>query len=613
MKATRSLLALYLLSGLAITGCATAQTGGQPALVADSRAGAATPAADDAIRADVQGDVPADPPAEAPAGAGRGAGPAPAAHAEPVDAPVDVDAVYRVLVAEFAGRRGELPLALDNYLSVARRTRDPAVAERAVRIAVYARDPERAIEAAQLWAAAAEPDHEARQVLGALLVRADRLPEAKQVLTDLAAERAEDDPAIFPRIANMLSRERSGSASVTVMEAVVSGHSDNVEAQFAYAQLLGRFGEFDKAVGVVQRLRGLDPDNEQVAVYEAQVLKRQNRDAEAIERLGAYVGEHPDADTARLTYARLLVDAKRYDEAREEFRLLAESAPENTDIAYALGLLLLQTNDLTAAEEQFLKLVDVPDRRSTAWYYIAQIQENTNRPQEALESYRRVDRGEHELNAQIRVAVLVADGGDIAAARRHLHALRGRNRQESVRIFRAEAEILTRAEELDTAMTVYDEALDEFPKDTGLLYARAMLAARLDRIDVVERDLRDVLEREPDNGDALNALGYTLADRTERYEEAYELIKRAYELKPDDHYVVDSMGWVLYRLGRLDEAIRHLRRALELKPDPEVAAHLGEVLWVAGDRDGAKQVWTTALEERPEDKRLLDVMQRFGL
>jgi len=599
MNATRSLLVLYLLPGLAIAGCATAQTGEQPAMMADSRAGAATHVAQAATPAEADRDAGAQSP-EPAAGAGA-------------DAPVDVDAVYRLLVAEFAGRRGQLPLALDNYLEVARRTGDPAVAERAVRIAVYARDDARAIEAAQLWATAASPDYEARQVLGALLVRAERVPEAKRVLTDLAAERAEADPGIFTRVANMLSRERSRTSSVEVMEAVVSGHSDNVEAQFAYAQLLGRFGELEKAVGVVQHLRGLDPDNEPVAVFEAQVLKRQNRDVEAIERLGAFVREHPQADTARLTYARLLVDAKRYDEAREEFRLLAESAPDNSDIAYALGLLLLQTNDLAAAEEQFLKLVDVPDRRATAWYYIGQIQENTNRPAEALESYRRVDRGEHELNAQIRAAVLIAEGGDIAAARRHLHALRGDNRQESVRIFRAEAEILTRAEELDTAMTVYDESLQEFPKDSGLLYARAMLAARLDRIDVVERDLRDILEREPDNGDALNALGYTLADRTERYEEAYELIKRAYELKPDDHYVVDSLGWVLYRLGRLDEAIRHLRRAMELKPDPEVAAHLGEVLWVAGDRESAKEVWSTALKAQPEDKRLLDVMQRFGL
>ncbi|MCB1743983.1 MAG: tetratricopeptide repeat protein, partial [Gammaproteobacteria bacterium] len=146
-----------------------------------------------------------------------------------------------------------------------------------------------------------------------------------------------------------------------------------------------------------------------------------------------------------------------------------------------------------------------------------------------------------------------------------------------------------------------------------LLYARAMLAVRGDRMEQVEADLRSILSREPDNADALNALGYTLADKTDRYDEALELVKRAYELRPNDHYIVDSMGWIMYRLGRYRQAIEHLRRAFELQADPEVAAHLGEVLWVSGDRNGAREVWEAALEKQPDDERLLDVIKRFGL
>ncbi len=161
-------------------------------------------------------------------------------------------------------------------------------------------------------------------------------------------------------------------------------------------------------------------------------------------------------------------------------------------------------------------------------------------------------------------------------------------------------------------MTVYDAALGEYPQNSDLLYARAMLAEKLDMLDVLEQDLREILSKEPNNADALNALGYTLADRTDRHEEALELIKRAYELRPNDHYVVDSMGWVMYRLGRYDEALKFLRRALELKNDPEVAAHLGEVLWVMGDKKAAREIWNTALESTPDDKRLLDVIKRFS-
>ena len=187
-----------------------------------------------------------------------------------------------------------------------------------------------------------------------------------------------------------------------------------------------------------------------------------------------------------------------------------------------------------------------------------------------------------------------------------------KNQPEAVRVYRSEAEILVRKDRLMDAMSVYDVALQEFPENNDLLYARAMLAEKLNMLDVLERDLRDVLSREPNNADALNALGYTLADRTDRYEEALEFIKRAYELKPDDHYIVDSMGWIMYRLGRHDEALKYLRRAMELNNDSEIAAHLGEVLWVMGDETAAREIWDTALETTPEDKRLLDVIKRFG-
>ena len=162
-------------------------------------------------------------------------------------------------------------------------------------------------------------------------------------------------------------------------------------------------------------------------------------------------------------------------------------------------------------------------------------------------------------------------------------------------------------------MTVYDASLEEVPGNSDLLYSRGMLADKLDRLDIVERDMREIISREPDNADALNALGYTLADRTDRYEEAYALIKRAIELKPDEPYIVDSMGWVLYRMGRHQEALEQLRRAMSINPDPEIAAHLGEVLWALGKQAEAREIWSTALEATPEDERLLDVIERFGL
>ncbi|MFT5447769.1 MAG: tetratricopeptide (TPR) repeat protein [Gammaproteobacteria bacterium] len=523
----------------------------------------------------------------------------------------DAEEIYKILVAEFAGRRGQLPLALTHYLDLARSTGNPELAERAVRVAVFARDEAGGLEAARLWAASAEPDHGARQVLGSLLLRADRLEEAISVLSAVVNELAESDPAIFERLAAMLAREKSRTSSVKVMEALIESYADNVSAQFALAQLLGRFGELDRALPVLDKVQAIDATHERAVVFAAQILARQKKHDLALERLSDFLEKTPEANTARLNYARGLVDAKRYDEARAEFLRLSETAPDDADIAYALGLLLLQTSDLDDAKVQFEKLINVPERRQVAWYYLGQIAESRNDSESALAAYRRVDRGEHHVDAQIRAAVLMSQKGEMAAARQHLHGLRARNRNDSVRIFRTEAELLARNELLEDALRVYSDALETFPKETGLLYARAMLAVKLDMVEQTEADLRDILTREPDNADAINALGYTLADRTDRYEEAYALIKRAVELKPNDHYVVDSLGWVLFRLGRHDEAIKYLREAFALKADPEVAAHLGEVLWISGDREGAKKVWDSALETQPDDKRLLEVIKRL--
>ena len=195
-------------------------------------------------------------------------------------------------------------------------------------------------------------------------------------------------------------------------------------------------------------------------------------------------------------------------------------------------------------------------------------------------------------------------------ARNHLQSIRSRSGQQALVIVQAEGDLLIQAGRYEEAIAVYTEALDD-GYNPDLLYARAMAAEKIGRLDLLEKDLRSILEREPDHAQALNALGYTLTDATDRHAEAYDLIKKALELRPNDFYILDSMGWVLYRLGRLDEAIEYLRKALSIRQDPEIAAHLGEVLWVRGEREQAKEVWETALQQTPEDTRLLDVIERF--
>jgi tetratricopeptide (TPR) repeat protein len=290
--------------------------------------------------------------------------------------------------------------------------------------------------------------------------------------------------------------------------------------------------------------------------------------------------------------------------------ILAEDAPENIDVVYALGLLNLQANRVDDAEKNFTQLLAAGERRDDAYYYLGQIAESRQQSDAALDQYRLMESGTNYFHAQLRIALIMSAQGKVDEARKHLGDVSAENAAQEKQLIQAEGEILTENERYDDAMSVYDAALVD-TYDSDLLYTRAMLAEKIDRIDILENDLRAIIEREPENAQALNALGYTLANRTERYQEALELITRALEISPDDFYILDSMGWVLYRLGRLEDSVPYLERAREIRNDPEVAAHLGEVLWVMGDKDGARDVWDSALRDRPDDRILLDVIERL--
>jgi len=241
------------------------------------------------------------------------------------------------------------------------------------------------------------------------------------------------------------------------------------------------------------------------------------------------------------------------------------------------------------------------------------VEELAGKPEAASRWYDKV-RGVHALDARIRLTRLEAQGGDLTNARERLRQLRDQNRKQAVLLYLVEAELLTEMGLNPEAMKVYDAALAAYPDDRELLYARGLHGAAMQRLEVVERDLRRLLELEPDHADALNALGYSLADMSDQYAEALELIQRALALKPDEGAILDSMGWVQYRLGNLELALDYLRQAsAKLPDDPEVAAHLGEVLWALGQKDEARQVWDQARAAAPEHAYLLRVIGRHPL
>jgi len=526
-------------------------------------------------------------------------------------ADIDGDPLFKMLVAEFAGQREQLGLALTEYLALARTTRNADLAERATKIAVFSRDDPKALEAASLWVELRPTSLDARQILAAMQIRQGNAAAALDHLKYVLTQDNSGDGGRFRVIANLLGREEDRRTALAVMEQLVAERPGDTDALVAYALLAMRAEDLGKARGAMDQLVGRADINSNLALAYMAVLQKQDAGVEGIAFLEQALKRTPDEFGLRLLYARMLADAQRYEQARLQFSMLLEQAPDNTDVIYALGLLNLQAGKIDEAEQNFRALNKYNDRADEAAFYLGQIEESRQRPAAALVHYKAVKEGTSVFPARLRVISLLATQGQIDDALAAVAATAVEGEEQKVQLTLLHAEVLAQAQRRDEAMALFDRALNG-KYDMTLLYNRAMLAEQMGRLDLLESDLRTIVEREPENAQALNALGYTLADRTDRHAEALELIKRALAASPKDFFILDSMGWVLYRLGRLEEAVGYLEQARELRNDPEVAAHLGEVLWVLGRKDDARQIWNTALEKHPQDSKILEAIKRLA-
>ena len=521
------------------------------------------------------------------------------------------DILFKVLIAEIAGHRGKIDTATNYYLDLARKTLDPAIIERATRIAVYARDDEASYEAASLWVDVDPKNPDPHQILTVMYLRQNNLNEALRHLEIiLDASEGEFDQKLW-MVANFLGGEEDKSMLIKLMENLMDKHMNDVDALYAYAHVSSRMGDIKRAESLFEKILELKPENEAATMAYIALLQRKGDINKALNWLKSTLKIHKDNFDLRMAYARLLTDAKRFGEARNQFELLYNKTPDNTDLLYALGLLSLQENQLTKSEKYFKRLIELKKHIFDANYYLGRIAEEKNELDKANNFYHSVHDGENYFDAFIRISLIFAKQGDIEKALTNIRSIEKPKDAHRNILIQAECEILIEEKRFEEALDVFNKAIQE-QSHPDLLYSRAMLAEKINRFDILETDLVSIIGKDPDNATALNALGYTLADRGERLDDAYDYIKRAYELSPGDFYILDSMGWVLYRLGRLDEAIDFLQKDFDLRNDPEVAAHLGEVHWIMGNKQAAKAVWETALQDTPADDRLLKVIERFS-
>ena len=520
--------------------------------------------------------------------------------------------VFNPLAGEIASQRGWPKLAFEYAYQAALESRNADAAERATGLGLRANLPDQALKAAELWIDLDPSALKAQQIAAILNIRQNNLTAAIRHLQEVVSIANAQDQSGYLQAAAITEKAASGPQALAIMQQLVPSDSDDAQALYALALTASRAQQMTLAGSYIDRSLSLDPSATNALVLKTHTLIAGGQQQQGVDFLSDAVSRYPDNLVLRNAYARTLVELNRAQPALEQYAYLLREQPDDADTLYALGILSMQLDQLDDAKDYLQRLVETRQRYNEASFYLGVIAEEEQQTDRALDWYSRVE-GDQQPDAQVRIAKILSDQGDLNAARETLQRLRVAHPHHHLRFYLIEAELLRENGAYSTAHEIYSKALQEFEDNTELLYARGLNAADMDRVDILEQDLRKILATQPDHVDALNALGYTLADKTDRLEEAKGYIERALSMKPESPAILDSMGWVEFRLGNLPEARRFLEQASELSNDPEIASHLGEVLWKMGETDRAKAVWNAASEEAPDNRFIPAVKQRLGV
>lgn len=526
--------------------------------------------------------------------------------------------LYQLMKAELEFRKGDWQGPYLTMLSLAQQTKDPRLARRAAEMAVAAKQADDALAAIKLWRELDPNSEEASQYYLGLVVMSDNIAPAEDILKRKIAEATPATrPLVLFQAEQLLLRAPDKKAGAEMLQRLVAPYSNMMEAHVVLSQAAMAQGNKAGALREAQAALSMKPDSEIAALTLAQALEDDDKVAEVLER---FLKAHPDARDVRMAYARVLVNRKQFDAARGQFLTLLKAQPDNPATLYALGILSTQLNDSKAAEGYFARFVDLvgndPDEErdpTRALLILSQLAEERGDINAALAWLDKVQTEEPQaqLSAKLRRAQLLGKKGDVEGARKLLATLKPEEPAAQAKVVMTESEVLRNAGRVLESFQLMQGAVQRFPNNTDLLYDFALLAEKVGKLDVMEKSLRAVIAQAPDNRHAYNALGYSLAERNVRLPEAYQLIDKALKMAPDDPFIMDSMGWVQYRMGNLKEAEAQLRKAYALRSDPEIAVHLGEVLWAQGRKADAQTLWREAKGKDPKNDTLRSTLERL--
>jgi predicted Zn-dependent protease len=519
--------------------------------------------------------------------------------------------VYKYLLGEIAGQRGETTLASQLFLDLAKQTRDPRLAERAARTAAFANQPGIALQSATLWAELDPNSLEAQQATSQLLVASGNLKQAKPHIQKLLAKE-ETRANGFLYLNSLLANQKDKNEVLAAISEFAAPYPKLPEAHFAIAQAALIADKPDAAKKELAATAKLRPDWELAAQLQGQMLLKESPD-KAIGFYQNFLKNYAKANDVRMAYAKLLVTQKRHAEAKPEFVKLVESSNGSPEISAVVGLLSLESEDYLMADKYFQQSISSGFKDPDQLYgYLGRSAERQKLDAKALEWYDKISPGERYLEGRFAAANVIARTKNVDAAIKMLDDVDELTPEQQILVVQTEANMLSQAKRNQESFDLLEKAAGTWPDSTELIYDHALAAERVGKLDLMESELRKVIKLKPDYAAAYNALSYSFADRNIKLAEAKTLVETALKLQPNDHYMLDTLGWVHYRLGNLALAAETLRKAYEIQADPEIAAHLGEVLWKQGLQEEAKKIWASALKAFPENDVLVATTKKFN-
>lgn len=524
---------------------------------------------------------------------------------------IDEEVLYLLMAAELAGQRNQYDLALDAYLQAAKRVNDPRIAERAVKIGLFLKDERRTQEALSVWLSKDGKNLGARKFAVLLAIKNS---DQKAAVDNLNAMLA-DDPAGFEagllEMTKLFEKEGRTQFTYDALEELAKQHPSQPGVLFVQAVLASMLPNNALAQEKIGQVLELQPDWNKAIIFQAQLAGRSGDLVKAREYLEKAVKQAPEDALLRKMLLEVLISTGAYEDAVRLCQSVLDEKPDDAETLFSMALIYSQQNHFEKAENYLEKLLANPDWEGQAGFYLGKIALAQRHPDKALAWFDKVVDGNYAFDADMAAVSLLMNQKRVDDAEQRIRRMEGKYPEQQLRILMVKAELYNQMGKYQEAFDALTSALKDVPDNRDVLYARALVAERLDKLDVLEADLQKILQKKPDDVGALNALGYTLTDRTQRYDEAEKYLEQALKLQPDEAVIIDSYGWLQFKRGRPEQALSYLRKAYEKQPENEIAAHIAEVLWSLGSKKEAKELFDSAYKKSPDDEYLLEFKRRF--